>query len=165
VPQHYFDQCWIMVLTEYVTRSEKISFITHVSRFDFSPWTEWYMNLIQNSPAVKKCAAPRMLVWKKIWNPKWLPRNGCDGRLKAKILITTIQVNSCCLLHVSIQFGTKFTWIVVIKNLPLAYHHSHYLATTLDFTSFFTTAFLGPLTFLQLGCFGLDFTSFCNCIL
>jgi len=33
--------------------------------------------------------------------------------------------------------------------LPLAYHHSHFLAATLDFTSFFTL-------FLQLGCFGLD---------
>jgi len=40
--------------------------------------------------------------------------------------------------------------------LPLAYHHSHFLAATLDFTSFFTMAFLGPHTFLQLGCFGLD---------
>ena len=26
-------------------------------------------------------------------NPRWQPRNGCDGRLMAKILITTIQVN------------------------------------------------------------------------
>jgi len=41
--------------------------------------------------------------------------------------------------------------------LPLAYHHSHFLAATLDFTSFFTTAFLGAAQFfLQLGCFGLD---------
>ena len=66
---------------------------------------------------------PRMLLWKKMWNPKWQPRNGCDGRLKAKILITSIQVNLCCLLHVSLRFGTKFTWIVVIKiftfSLPL----------------------------------------------
>jgi len=37
----------------------------------------------------------------------------------------------------------KFTWIALLKILPLAYHHSHFLATTLDFTSFFTMAFLG----------------------
>jgi len=36
------------------------------------------------------------------------------------------------------------------------YHHSYFLAATLDFTSFFTMAFLGPHPFLQLGCFGLD---------
>jgi len=28
------------------------------------------------------------------------------------------------------------TWIVDIKILPLAYHHSHFLTATLDFTSF-----------------------------
>ena len=30
----------------------------------------------------------------------------------------------------------------LIKFLPLTYHHSHFLAITLDFTSFFTIAFL-----------------------
>jgi len=37
----------------------------------------------------------------------------------------------------------------LLKILPLAYYHSHFLAATLDFTSFFTTAFLhffNPLT-------------------
>ena len=55
-----------------------------------------------------------------------------------KILITTIQVNL-----MPRPSGTKFTWIVVIKIFPLTYHHSHFLAATLDFTSFFTMAFLG----------------------
>ena len=31
----------------------------------------------------------------------------------------------------------------LLKILPLTYHHSHFLATTLDFTSFFTLAFFG----------------------
>jgi len=31
----------------------------------------------------------------------------------------------------------------LLKSLPLDYHHSHFLAATLDLTSFFTTAFLG----------------------
>ena len=30
----------------------------------------------------------------------------------------------------------------LLKSLPLAYHHGHFLAATLDFTSFSTTAFL-----------------------
>jgi len=105
-------------------------------------------NLIQNSPAVKKCAAPRRPLWKKMWNPRWprwQPRNGCDGKLMEKFLITTIQVNLCCLLHVSLGFGTKFTRIVVIKILPLTYHHSHFLATALDF--------LGPQIFFTAGLF------------
>jgi len=82
-----------------------------------------------------------MLLWRKMWNPKWRPRNGCDGRLKAKNLITTIQVILCC-LHVSLGFGTKFTWIVVIKNLAFSLPSQQFLAATLGFTSFFTTAFL-----------------------
>ena len=30
----------------------------------------------------------------------------------------------------------------LLKFLPLTYHHSHFLAATLDFTSYFTIAFL-----------------------
>ena len=41
---------------------------------------------------------------------------------------------------------------------------SHFLAATFDFTSFFTITFLRAALFLQLGCFGLDFNSFCICI-
>ena len=52
----------------------------------------------------------------------------------------------------------------LLKFLPLTCHHSHFLAATLDFTSFFTIAFLRAALFLQLGCFGLDFISFCICI-
>ena len=45
----------------------------------------------------------------------------------------------------------------LLKFLSLTYHHTHFLAATLDFTSFFTIAFLrASLFFLQLGCFGLD---------
>jgi len=36
---------------------------------------------------------------------------------------------------------------LLLKFLPLAYHHSHFLAATLDFTSFFTIAFLGAAHF------------------
>ena len=67
-----------------------------------------------------------------------------------KILITTIQVNFCAA-------SQNLPELSLLKFLPLTYHHSHFLAATLDFTSFFTIAFLRAAHFfLQLGCFGLD---------
>jgi len=45
----------------------------------------------------------------------------------------------------------------LLKFLPLAYHHSHFLAATLDFTSLFMTAFLGAAYFFySWAVFGLD---------
>jgi len=46
--------------------------------------------------------------------------------------------------------NTNSPELSLLKILPLAYHHSYFLAATLDFTSFFTMAFLGPQTILQL---------------
>jgi len=43
--------------------------------------------------------------------------------------------------------NTNSSELSLLKFLPLAYHHSHFLAATLDFTSFFTTAFLGAAHF------------------
>ena len=55
-----------------------------------------------------------------------------------KILTTTIQVN-----FVPIdQAAPNSPELSLLKFLPLTYHHSHFLAATLDFTSFFTIAFL-----------------------
>jgi len=95
----------------------------------------------------KKFAAPRMLLWKKMRNSKWWPINGCDGRLKAKISIATIQVNLVLNCSEMWRRQHKFTL------LPLVYHHSHLLAITLDFTSFFTTASLGAAHFFTAGLF------------
>ena len=54
-----------------------------------------------------------------------------------KILITTIQVN-----FVPIdQAAPNSPELLLLKFLPLTYHHSHFLAATLDFPSFFTIAF------------------------
>ena len=52
-----------------------------------------------------------------------------------KILITTSQVNFCAA-------SQNLPELLLLKFLPLTYHHSHFLASTLDFTSFFTIAFL-----------------------
>ena len=55
-----------------------------------------------------------------------------------KILITTIQVNLVPLG----QLAQNSPELSLLKFLPLTYYHSHFLAATLDFTSFFTIAFL-----------------------
>jgi len=39
--------------------------------------------------------------------------------------------------------NTNSPELLLLKFLPLAHHHSHFLATALDFTSFFTAAFFG----------------------
>jgi len=62
----------------------------------------------------------------------------------AKFLIMTIQVN---LVVKRGEGNTNSPELSLLKILPLAYHHSHFLVATLDFTSFFTMAFLGPHTF------------------
>ena len=81
--------------------------------------------------------------------------------LIAKILIMTIQANLCCLLHVLLGFSTKFPEFSFLKFVLLIYHHSHFLAATLDFMSFFTMAFLGATHFFYSSAvFGLDFTFF-----
>ena len=96
-----------------------------------------------------------------IWRHfRWRPRNGCDGRLMVKILITLIQVNL-----VLFGLGTKFTWIVVIKIFTINLPSQPFLGCHLGFHIFFhLSLFEGCTLFLQLGCFGLNFTSFCICI-
>jgi len=41
--------------------------------------------------------APKKAIVKKDEKSKVAAKNGCDGRLIAKILITTIELNLCCL--------------------------------------------------------------------
>ena len=59
-----------------------------------------------------------------------------------------IQVKLCCLLQVSLGYSAPNSpELSLLKLLPLTYYHSHFLATTLDFTSFFTMAFFGAAPF------------------
>ena len=39
--------------------------------------------------------------------------------------------------------NTDSSELPLLKSLPLAYHHGHFLAATLDFTSFFHDSLLG----------------------
>ena len=122
-----------------------------------------YVHLIssKNNPVVKKCVAPKKAIVKKLKSiqgggQKMLCWYTC--RLKAKILIMTIQVNLCCLLHILLRFGTKFVLFLLLKFIQLSYHHSHFLSATLYFTSFITMAFLGAAQlFYSWAVFGLDF--------
>ena len=63
----------------------------------------------------------------------------------AKILIMTIQVN--LVPNPSGGGNANSPELSKLKFLPLTYHHSHFLAATLDFTSFFILAFLGAALF------------------
>jgi len=73
----------------------------------------------------------------------------------AKFLITTIQVNCVAL----IGFGKKFTQIVVIKITAISWLPPW-------ISHLFHHGFVGGHRHsLQLDCFRLDFTSFCNCLL
>ena len=76
-------------------------------------------NLIKNSQAVKKGAAPKKAMVKK--------------DVKSKVAANQAAQNS--------------PELSLLKFLSLTYHHSHFLAATLDFTSFFTMAFLGAAPF------------------
>ena len=86
-------------------------------------------NLHKNSQAVKKGAAHvKNDSMKKLWNPRWQPRSGCDGRIMAKL--QKIQAN---------LFASKFAWIaIILPSQPLLGCHlgSH----NLFMLSFFTWA-------------------------
>ena len=78
--------------------------ITTPTRLIIRWWSRSYHTSRQKQPSCKKGAALF-----KMPSIKKLPRNGCDGRLMAQILIAIIQVNLCCLLPASLGLGTKLT--------------------------------------------------------
>ena len=78
-----------------------------------------------------------------------------------KNLITTIQVN----FGAAWSIGTKLTRIVIIKIFTINLPSQPFLGRHLGFHIFFHHSLSeGRTVFLQLGCFGLDFISFCICI-
>ena len=123
----------------------------------FEKFFAWY--LFKNRPIVKKGVALfKMASVKKSKGAtkKWL----WWYRLMAKILITIIQVILHCLIPASLGISTKFTWIVVIKFCHPPIPSQPFLGHPL---SFFTLGILTGLhLFLQLVCFWIDITSFCN---
>jgi len=61
---------------------------------------------IQKQASCKKVCG---LCCEKDMKLKVAAKNGYDGRLMAKVLIMTIQLNLFSLLHFSIELSTKFT--------------------------------------------------------
>jgi len=70
----------------------------------------------------------------------------------AEIIITTIQV----ILMPSPSEHTNSPELSLLKFLPMNYYHSHFLAATFDFTSFFTLAFWGHTPFFHSLLFLID---------
>jgi len=120
-----------------------------------------FLFFLSNSPAVKKVCSLQEGHCEKNVKSKVAAKNDCDRRLIAKILISTIQANLCCLLHVSLGFGTKFTWIVVIKIFSINLPPQPFLGRHLGFHIFFHNGLLwGSTLFLQLDCFWIRFHFF-----
>jgi len=98
-------------------------------------------------------APKKAIVKKDVKSKVAAKRNGCDCRLIAKILTTTIQANLCYLLHISLRFGTKSLELSLLKkifaiNLPSQPFLGHHLG----FHIFFHNGLLeGCTLFLQLG--------------
>jgi len=84
--------CWTLHICLYTQKKYKQQQLLMVIQHKITKRSE--LNLIQKHPSCKKkCAALKKAIVKKMWNPRWQPRNGCDGRLIAKIFIMIIQVN------------------------------------------------------------------------
>jgi len=94
----------------------------------------------------KSVRPPRMLLWKKMWNPKWQPRNDCDCRLKAKVLITTIQDNLVLNRSETWRRQHKFAWIVVIKIFAFSLQSQPFLGRHFGFHISFHNSILGGRT-------------------
>jgi len=62
---------------------------------------------------------------KKDVKSKVVAKNGCDGRLIAKILISTIQVDLVPNHSETWRGNTNSAELALLKFLVLAYHHSH----------------------------------------
>jgi len=92
------------------------------------------MQLRESNPKQFSCKKKHVALKKAI--VKKMKSSGCDGRLMAKILIPTIQVY--LVPNPSEMWRRQHNELSLLKFLLIFYHHSHFLAAILDFTSFFS---------------------------
>ena len=119
-------------------------------------------NLHKKQPnCLKRCSPCEKTAWKKLWNQRWRPRSGCDGRIMAKFLIITIQVNLVPIPSEAGRRQHKFAWIVIIKNFAIILASQPLLGHQLWFHNFFHAVFfcMGRTFLLQFGCFCVDYST------
>ena len=88
----------------------------HIQVINLNYKMRW--NLHKKSQTVKGVVHAKNSM-KKLWNQRWQPTSGCDGRVMAKCLITTIQVNMVPIPSEAWRRQHKFAWIAVIKNFAI----------------------------------------------
>jgi len=93
---------------------------------------------------------------KKDVKSKVAAKNRCDGRLIAKILIMTIQVDLVPNNSETWSGNTNSAELLLLKFLLLAYHHSHSWTPPLISHLFSQWPSWGPHTFYSWAVFELD---------
>ena len=76
------------------------------------------------------------------------------------VSLNLIQNSQAVKKECGLQKAQNSPELSLLKFLPLTYHHSHFLAATLDFTSFFTIACLRAALFLTAWLFWIIFHFF-----
>jgi len=90
---------------------------------------------------------------KKDVESKVAAKDGCDGRLMAKFLTTTIQVNLVPNRSETWRGNTNLAELALLKFLLLAYHHSHSWSPPWISRLFSQWPSWGPHTFFTAGLF------------
>jgi len=120
---------------------------------------------MHNQQAVKKMCDPKMPGWKRMWDQRWWPRNGCDNSSMAKILITTIQVNLVPSPSETWKRTHKFTWVVVGKIFANELLSQPFLGHHLWFHIFFHPGILGLHTSFFTACwFWIGIAQLIRCV-
>ena len=96
-------------------------------------------------------------VWKKLWNQRWcMAQKWLWWSDNGKIFNSNNSNEFWCRFPVR-GGNTNSPELLLLKILPLSDHHSHFWATTFDFTTFFMLPFFAwAAPFLQFGCFCVD---------
>jgi len=128
------------------TERKKKQIIAYIQWWQYAFYTVFNLKKVMKSnpkhpSCKKKCVAPKMPLWKMMWNPRWRPRNACDARVMIKLLITIIQVNLVSNPSEMWKRQHRFTWIVIIKNFAINVPSQLFFGRHLEFHIFFSKCF------------------------
>ena len=110
-------------------------------------------------PSCKSVWSLRMLLWKKMWNTKWLQRNGCGGRLMANNFNNNILGEFVLPSQLFTRIQHQIHLNCCYQNFAISLQSQPFLSCHFGFHIFSQHHSRRPHNFLQLGCFGLDFIS------